>query len=126
MEPGTLFNWNYLFTWKGLILFVCGGFFIGLEHGGAGGCTSGHAITGLSNLQLPSLIAVSGFFWASVYHLVTFSHNLQIRNMKTIKYILTGILFGIIMTKSEAVSGIEFRRCSVFNPYLCVELLVLP
>jgi len=28
----------------------------------AGGCTSGHAISGLSNLQLPSLIAVIGFF----------------------------------------------------------------
>lgn len=28
----------------------------------AGGCTSGHAISGLSNLQLPSLVAVLGFF----------------------------------------------------------------
>lgn len=28
----------------------------------ADGCTSGHAISGLSNLQLPSLIAVIGFF----------------------------------------------------------------
>ena len=28
----------------------------------AGGCTSGHAISGLSNLQIPSLIAVIGFF----------------------------------------------------------------
>ncbi|MGA9651697.1 YeeE/YedE family protein, partial [Pedobacter sp.] len=28
----------------------------------AGGCTSGHAISGLSNLQVPSLIAVIGFF----------------------------------------------------------------
>jgi len=28
----------------------------------AGGCTSGHAIVGLSNLELPSLISVIGFF----------------------------------------------------------------
>jgi uncharacterized membrane protein YedE/YeeE len=28
----------------------------------AGGCTSGHAISGLSNLQLPSLKAVMAFF----------------------------------------------------------------
>ena len=28
----------------------------------AGGCTSGHAITGLSQLQIGSLIAVFGFF----------------------------------------------------------------
>ena len=28
----------------------------------ANGCTSGHASSGLSNLQIPSLIAVFGFF----------------------------------------------------------------
>jgi uncharacterized membrane protein YedE/YeeE len=28
----------------------------------AGGCTSGHAITGLSSLQFPSLLATIGFF----------------------------------------------------------------
>ncbi|HNL83747.1 MAG TPA: YeeE/YedE thiosulfate transporter family protein [Chitinophagales bacterium] len=28
----------------------------------ANGCTSGHAISGLSDLQLPSLVAVAGFF----------------------------------------------------------------
>jgi uncharacterized membrane protein YedE/YeeE len=28
----------------------------------AGGCTSGHAISGLSDLQIPSLVAVIGFF----------------------------------------------------------------
>jgi uncharacterized protein len=28
----------------------------------AGGCTSAHAISGLADLQLPSLIAVRGFF----------------------------------------------------------------
>lgn len=44
-----------------LILFV-GGLFIGFGTRYAGGCTSGHAISGLSDLQLPSLIAVLGFF----------------------------------------------------------------
>ncbi len=67
MEPVALFNWNYLFTWKGLILFVVGGFFIGFGTRWAGGCTSGHAITGLSNLQLPSLIAVFGFFIGGLF-----------------------------------------------------------
>lgn len=62
LEPGSLFNWNYLFTWKGLFLFVGGGFLIGFGTRYAGGCTSGHAITGLANLQVPSLIAVVGFF----------------------------------------------------------------
>jgi len=41
---------------------VLGGFLIGFGTRWAGGCTSGHAITGLSNLQLPSLVAVVGFF----------------------------------------------------------------
>ncbi|MDT0678089.1 YeeE/YedE family protein [Autumnicola musiva] len=47
-----------------LILFVliAGGFMVGFGARYAGGCTSGHAISGLSNLQLPSLIAVIGFF----------------------------------------------------------------
>jgi uncharacterized membrane protein YedE/YeeE len=62
LEPGTLFNWDYIFTGRGLLLFLGGGFLIGFGTRYAGGCTSGHAITGLSNLQLPSLIAVIGFF----------------------------------------------------------------
>jgi uncharacterized membrane protein YedE/YeeE len=44
-----------------LILFI-GGLFVGFGARYAGGCTSGHAISGLSNLQVPSLIAVIGFF----------------------------------------------------------------
>ena len=62
LEPGTLFSWHYLFTAKGLTLFLGGGFLIGFGTRYAGGCTSGHAITGLSSLQIPSLIAVIGFF----------------------------------------------------------------
>ena len=43
-------------------LLALGGFLIGFGTRWAGGCTSGHAISGLSNLQVPSLIAVVGFF----------------------------------------------------------------
>jgi uncharacterized membrane protein YedE/YeeE len=67
MEPGSLFNWDYLFTGKGLLLFLGGGFLIGFGTRYAGGCTSGHAITGLSNLQVPSLIAVIGFFIGGLF-----------------------------------------------------------
>jgi uncharacterized membrane protein YedE/YeeE len=49
-------------TFKGLFIFLGGGFLVGFGTRYAGGCTSGHAISGLSNLQLPSLIAVIGFF----------------------------------------------------------------
>ncbi|OAV44585.1 YeeE/YedE family protein [Lewinella sp. 4G2] len=49
-------------NWLTLVLLVLGGFLIGFGTRWAGGCTSGHAISGLSNLQVPSLIAVVGFF----------------------------------------------------------------
>ena len=45
-----------------LLFLVVGGFLVGFGTRWAGGCTSGHAISGLSNLQVPSLIAVIGFF----------------------------------------------------------------
>ena len=47
---------------KNILLLLIGGVFVGFGTRYAGGCTSGHAISGLSNLQLPSLIAVIGFF----------------------------------------------------------------
>ncbi|WP_258099136.1 YeeE/YedE family protein [Marinoscillum pacificum] len=67
-QPGThlvpmdVFSWQSLFTVRGFIILVVGGFLIGFGTRYAGGCTSGHAISGLSDLQLPSLIAVIGFF----------------------------------------------------------------
>ena len=60
--PIELFNWESLLTIKGFVLIIIGGFLIGFGTRYAGGCTSGHAISGLSNWQLPSLIAVIGFF----------------------------------------------------------------
>ena len=60
--PMDLFNFETLASLKGIILMVLGGFLIGFGTRWAGGCTSGHAISGLSNLQLPSLVAVIGFF----------------------------------------------------------------
>jgi uncharacterized membrane protein YedE/YeeE len=60
--PEEIFSWEGLFTLRGFIMLVIGGFLIGFGARYAGGCTSGHAISGLSNLQLPSLIAVIGFF----------------------------------------------------------------
>ena len=60
--PREIFNFASLFTLRGFILLVVGGFLVGFGTRWAGGCTSGHAISGLSNLQLPSLIATIGFF----------------------------------------------------------------
>ncbi len=60
--PEDLFNWENVLTPKGLIFMIIGGFFVGFGTRYAGGCTSGHSITGLSDLQLPSLIATICFF----------------------------------------------------------------
>lgn len=60
--PTEIYDWNSILTLKGFSILVIAGFLVGFGTRYAGGCTSGHAITGLSNLQLPSLIAVIGFF----------------------------------------------------------------
>tara|TARA_R110002050_G_scaffold297339_2_gene458611 strand:+ start:17087 stop:17653 length:567 start_codon:yes stop_codon:yes gene_type:complete len=60
--PTEVLTFEALFTLRGFIFMVIGGFLIGFGSRWAGGCTSGHAISGLANLQLPSLIAVIGFF----------------------------------------------------------------
>jgi uncharacterized membrane protein YedE/YeeE len=60
--PSELFSWDAVFSLKGMSILLVGGFLVGFGTRYAGGCTSGHAITGLSSLQLPSLIAVIGFF----------------------------------------------------------------
>ncbi len=62
LAPDTIFSWANLFSLQGFIFIIVGGFLIGFGTAYAGGCTSGHAIMGLSDLQLPSLVAVIGFF----------------------------------------------------------------
>jgi uncharacterized membrane protein YedE/YeeE len=71
MVPKQLFSIEDLFTLRGLIMMVGGGFLVGFGTRWAGGCTSGHAIMGLSNLQWPSLVAtisfmVGGFLMANL------------------------------------------------------------
>ena len=61
LAPLDIFNWSSLFTVKGFVLMVVGGFLIGFGTRYAGGCTSGHSIMGLSNLQWPSLVATICF-----------------------------------------------------------------
>lgn len=71
LVPTQLMNFKSLLTLKGFITMVVGGFLVGFGTRYAGGCTSGHAIMGLSNLQWPSLVAticfmIGGFFVANV------------------------------------------------------------
>lgn len=71
MVPLQLYSWENLLTMKGLIMLVGGGFLVGFGSRYAGGCTSGHAIMGLSTLQWPSLVAticfmIGGFIMANL------------------------------------------------------------
>ncbi len=71
MLPSEIFSWRSLFTVRGFVLLVGGGFLVGFGARYAGGCTSGHSIMGLSDLQFSSLIAtisfmVGGFLMANL------------------------------------------------------------
>lgn len=61
LVPKDLFNWQNLFTVRGIIMMVAGGLLVGFGTRYAGGCTSGHAIMGLSSFQWPSLVATVSF-----------------------------------------------------------------
>ena len=60
--PSEIFATENIFSLKGFAILIGAGMMIGFGARYAGGCTSGHAITGLSSLQMPSLLAVIGFF----------------------------------------------------------------
>lgn len=60
--PAEVFGPEALGSPLGIGVLILGGLLVGFGTRYAGGCTSGHAISGLSNLQVPSLIAVIGFF----------------------------------------------------------------
>jgi uncharacterized membrane protein YedE/YeeE len=71
LAPDDLFNWQSLLAPKGIIVIVAGGFLVGFGTRYAGGCTSGHSIMGLANLQWPSLVAticfmIGGFIMANL------------------------------------------------------------
>ena len=60
--PNALFGPETFQSPKMIVLLLVGGLLIGFGSRYAGGCTSGHAIAGMSNLQVQSLKAVIGFF----------------------------------------------------------------
>ena len=62
LVPRELFSWSALLTPRGFVPIVVGGMCVGFGTAYAGGCTSGHGISGLAALERPSLIAVIGFF----------------------------------------------------------------
>jgi uncharacterized membrane protein YedE/YeeE len=66
LSPEDIFSFSQLFTLRGFVFIVVGGFLVGFGTRYAGGCTSGHAIMGLSSLQWPSLVATCCFMIGGV------------------------------------------------------------
>ena len=62
LVPNEFFSIEAISSPKVVLLLIIGGLLVGFGTRYAGGCTSGHAIVGLSSFQRPSLIAVIGFF----------------------------------------------------------------
>jgi uncharacterized protein len=62
LVPRELFALEHLASVRGLVALAGGGFLVGFGTAYAGGCTSGHGILGLADRQLPSVIALIGFF----------------------------------------------------------------
>jgi uncharacterized membrane protein YedE/YeeE len=61
LVPAQLFSWESVLSIKGFIMIILGGFMVGFGVRYAGGCTSGHAIMGISSLQWPSVVATCCF-----------------------------------------------------------------
>ncbi len=62
LVPADVFSWSALASVRGFVLLVVGGFLVGFGTAWAGGCTSGHGLTGVADLQKPSLLALASFF----------------------------------------------------------------
>ena len=116
LQPAEIFSLEAMLSLKGFMILSFGGLMVGFGSRYANGCTSGHAISGLSDLQIPSLIAVIGFFAGGL--IMTFLiMPLLFYSMKFIKFLLLGIVFGIVMTKSEAVSWFRIQEMFRFQAF---------
>ncbi|MGB0432238.1 MAG: YeeE/YedE family protein [Bacteroidia bacterium] len=60
--PSEIFSFDNILSLPGFIFMILGGFLVGFGTRFGGGCTSGHTISGISNLQWVSLVATVSFF----------------------------------------------------------------
>jgi uncharacterized membrane protein YedE/YeeE len=65
--PSNIFNWESILELRGFLFIVVGGFLVGFGTRYAGGCTSGHGLTGTSTLQWPSFVALAFFFAGGIF-----------------------------------------------------------
>jgi uncharacterized protein len=66
LVPGQLFSWQSLFSLRGAVCMIGGGFLVGFGSAYGGGCTSGHGVLGLATMQVASVIALVGIFAGGV------------------------------------------------------------
>lgn len=59
--PVEIFDARHIFSVRGFIFLIAGGFLVGFGTRYANGCTSGHSIFGIATLQWPSLVATCCF-----------------------------------------------------------------
>ena len=115
--PASLFSWPALATARGLALIVGGGFLVGFGTAYAGGCTSGHGITGLAALQLPSLVAVLDFSpagWPARTCCCRCCWDDAICATCSM-----GGAFGLVLMKSEAISWFRIQEMFRFQSFTC-------
>ena len=62
LQPTEIFAVKNMLKGRNIILLIGGGFLVGFGTRYSNGCTSGHAVMGLSLLNLGSLVATIGFF----------------------------------------------------------------
>lgn len=67
LAPADLFGWTALATPSGWLFVVLGGFLVGFGTAYAGGCTSGHGLSGVADLQVASVIALVAFFAGGIF-----------------------------------------------------------
>ncbi len=133
LAPSDLFSWASLLTFRGVLLVVGGGFLVGFGTAYAGGCTSGHGISGIADLQPASFVALLGFFAGGIVGTfvllpldpamttVTATETLDVTRPAHAPgiwiYLVVGVLFGIVITKGEVISWFRIQEMFRFQGF---------
>jgi len=67
LAPLDLFGWQALASPYGWAILAGGGFLVGFGTAYAGGCTSGHGLSGIADLQAASALALLAFFAGGIF-----------------------------------------------------------
>jgi len=121
LMPAAIFNWEALLSVKGFLLIIVGGFLVGFGTRYAQGCTSGHGIFGC--LLSMAILGGHGILLSWRHIIFSFCTSPDPCLMKNPGYLFVGIVFGLALTKGEAVSWYAFRKCSDSKAFTCSGFL---